>query len=369
MKADIGKRLQEARQGARLTQAELAARAGVSRALVSAVEAGRHLPRVDAAIALSRALGTNANVLFGPDPAEPVDAISGAPAPAGAKVRIGFVDDRPVTTPVRHGGDGWEAIDAVVGEGELVCVRPVEPQVVVAGCEPGLRVLERLLQARGTRAMAITTSSAAALGALASGRIHGAVLHFTEGAAPAELAEDRFLRLRLGRWSVGLAGAPGQRGAWWSDALTGRVAVIQREAGAGAQSAFERALRARGDGVGAGAGTSDAKADANADAAAAEASGAAAVSVSGPRVDSHLAASRLCLATGLPAVTIEPAAAAVGAAFHALESHAVELWIASRHVPEAGVARLLEAIHSSTYRRTLESVGGYDLSELGRRVA
>jgi hypothetical protein len=39
------------------------------------------------------------------------------------------------------------------------------------------------------------------------------------------------------------------------------------------------------------------------------------------------------------------------------------------HFSEVGVTRLLEALHSSTYRRTLESVGGYDLAGLGRQVA
>ncbi len=73
--------------------------------------------------------------------------------------------------------------------------------------------------------------------------------------------------------------------------------------------------------------------------------------------------------SSLPAVTIEPAAAAVGVDFHPLETHVVELWLNAAHFSEIGVTRLLEALHSSTYRRTLESVGGYDLTGLGRQVA
>ncbi|MBY0401620.1 helix-turn-helix domain-containing protein [Myxococcota bacterium] len=338
-----GTPLQRFRLAARWTQTELAARAGVSRALVSAVEAGRHLPRVDAALALARALGTTANALFGPEVSAPVDALSGEPPQPGTAVRVGFVGPRPITTPARHGDEGWEAIDDVVGGVEGAFVEPAEPQLVVAGCEPGLRLLERLLRARGTRAIAIPTSSASALAALAAGRLHGAVTHFTLDADPPAFAAIPVVRFRLASWRVGIAGRRGSRRGWWNSALCGRGEVIQREVGAGVQSAFESALQTKRRLPPRG--------------------------VAGPRVDSHLAASRLCLASGLPAVTIEPAAAAVGVAFHPLETHVVELWLGATHFAELGVSQLLEAIHSSVFRRTLESVGGYDLSELGRRVA
>lgn len=334
-----GHRLHESRLAAGLTQAELAARAGVSRALVSAVEAGRHLPRVDAALALARALGTTAAALFGPESGAVVDAISGVPVPAGSAVRMGFVGARPVTTPARHGEEGWDAVDVVVGAFGAGPLASADPQVVVAGCEPGLRLLERLLQAGGTRALAINASSASALAALAEGRLHGAVTHFKARAGPPPLEGLTIRRFHLAQWRVGLARPRGGRAGWWNTALGGRSEVIQRETGAGAQAAFERALRSKH------------------------------TRVAGPRVTSHLEASRLCLATGLPAVTIEPAAAVVGVDFHPLETHVVELWLNAAHLSEIGVTRLLEALHSSTYRRTLESVGGYDLSGLGRQVA
>ena len=55
----------EARERLGLTQAELAERAGVSRQLVGGVEAGRHVPSVDAAIRLARALDVSVEDLFG----------------------------------------------------------------------------------------------------------------------------------------------------------------------------------------------------------------------------------------------------------------------------------------------------------------
>jgi DNA-binding transcriptional ArsR family regulator/DNA-binding XRE family transcriptional regulator len=49
-----------------LTQAQLAELAGVSRQLVGAVEADRHLPRVDAAVRLAAALSTTVEELLAP---------------------------------------------------------------------------------------------------------------------------------------------------------------------------------------------------------------------------------------------------------------------------------------------------------------
>lgn len=340
---ESGRRLKEARLAARLTQAGLASSARVSRALVSAVEAGRHLPRVDAALALAEVLGTTAAALFGPERAAPVDAISGRSASPGSAVRVGFVGAHTVTTPARHGDEGWEPVDDVVGAPNGMATAARDPQLVVAGCEPGLRLLERLLQARGTRALAIGASTATALAALRAGRLHGAVIHFDVDSGAPPIGDDEIVRFHLGSWRVGLAGPRGGRADWWKGAVSGRKAVIQRESGAGSQTAFERAVRAHGRPGRAG--------------------------VEGPRVPSHLAASRLCRATGLPAVTIEPAAAAHDVAFHPLETHTVELWLASAHLAETGVTQLLETLHSSNYRRTLESVGGYDLAQLGSRVA
>ena len=54
------------RQGRGWSQAELAARAAVSRTAVSAIEARRLVPSVAAAMSLARVLGTTVEELFGP---------------------------------------------------------------------------------------------------------------------------------------------------------------------------------------------------------------------------------------------------------------------------------------------------------------
>ena len=328
-----GERLRRLRQSAGYTQAELAQAAGVSRTLISAVEAGRHLPRVDAALALASALGTSAEALFATSAPEIVDALTGQPPPAGTAIRLGVVGGRPVSAMPRPSGDGWQVVDGVVGD--LDSTLQDRKSVVIAGCEPGLIVMERLLRDHGTRALAIGASSAASLAALVAGRLHGAVVHFAEGQVP----EGRGVtRIHLARWRVGLAARAGSQRGWWRAALAGRRPVVQREVGAAAQEAFRRAASPE-------------------------------ETVDGPIAGSHLDACRQGVNSGLAAVTIEPAAAAVGADFHALETHEVELWLADEHRDEPGVRRLLDLLADRALRRTLESVGGYDLSRLGSRAA
>lgn len=326
--------LRTARLNAGLTQAELAARAGVSRQLVGAVEAGRHLPRVDAALALAATLGIHVESLFGsPDAA--VDALSGEPAPHGGLVRSGRVGDRPVTASVRVGPEGWGEADGAVDGGSVRAFSTPMPGPVIAGCEPGLQLLEAMLRRRGVGAMTINASTAAARAALAAGRLHGAVVH----SASAVRAEPNVVRFGLASWRVGLAAAPDAESGWAKRALAGASAVIEREPGAGVQTAFESAR--------------------------------AADSTAPPsrRARSHLEAVSWALATGSPAVTIEPAACAMGAQFHALETHTAELWVVEEWLGVRSVAAALDVVTTGPFQRQLAAVGGYDLTSCGVRVA
>jgi DNA-binding XRE family transcriptional regulator len=326
--------LRDLREAAGLTQAQLAARAGVSRQLVGAVEVGKHLPRVDAALALAAALGVDVAALFLPEAAPAVDVVTGSAPADGELVRMGVVGDRTVTAPVRTGPGGWDVADGVVEAGAISTLgRRRAPGLVVVGCEPGLEALERILREGGTGAVAATGSSAAAVDALAGGRVHAAVVH---GPAPADdrkLAGERFT---IARWRVGIAGPSDAAPGWWREALTGRVSVVQREEGAGVQRAFLDAAHA---------------------------------APPGPRVGTHLEAARFAVLAGMPAVTIEPAALAVGASFHALDVHEVQLWVARIHESEPVVADALEVLGSPRFQRRLAAVGGYDLAGLPARVA
>src|SRR5947209_11490121 len=109
-------RLRDRRVQAGLTQAELAARAGVSRQLVAAVEAGQNAPAVDAALGLARALATTVEELFAAAPAPVLPAL-GDHLRAGTPLRIGRVGEQLVAVELpEHGTSGaaWARPDGVL---------------------------------------------------------------------------------------------------------------------------------------------------------------------------------------------------------------------------------------------------------------
>src|SRR5690348_8712288 len=89
-------RVRAARERAGFTQAGLAQRAGVSRALVAAVEAGRHAPAVDAALRLATALDSTVEALFAPVEPERAAPVLGERLADGTRVRAGRVGERLV---------------------------------------------------------------------------------------------------------------------------------------------------------------------------------------------------------------------------------------------------------------------------------
>jgi DNA-binding XRE family transcriptional regulator/molybdate-binding protein len=334
----LGARVRRLRREQGLTQAELAARAGVSRQLVGAVEHDRHLPRVDAAVGLARALGVSVEALVD-EPAARLEGVVGALPRPGALVRVGRVGARLVCHPAGVSWDGWAAADGVLSEDGVELVEGARPGVVAVGCDPSLGLAARQVGAAASEGVvAVAAATAAAVAALAAGRAHACVVHGLEGALPDPPVAIQ--RWHLCRWQVGLAAPTETAPGWWRDVLGGGVEVVQREAGAGSQAAFERAVAASGG-----------------------------RRARGPTVAGHLEAAWLAGQRGTPAVTIEPAALVAGLAFHPLEVHTAELWVAEAWIDEPGVRRLLEALTSRALSRRLTAVGGYDLSGGGTRVA
>lgn len=331
-------RLRAAREAAGLGQSDLATRAGVSRQLVGAVEAGRHQPRVDSALALADALGVTVESLFG-GLSSPIDIASGGATKDAAMIRVGRVGDQLVTAPIRVGPEGWDAADGMVDQGRIIPFGNAAPGIVVGGCEPGLVLLERILREGGVGAVAVTLTSTAALECLSSGRLHAAVVHGSESDLAARANSIAVGRFHLARWRVGLAARQDAATGWWRRALSGKVSVVQREPGAGVQVAFRNAVsRSR-------------------------------LQVPGPIANSHIEAGRLAMAMDLSAVTIEPAAKVVGAAFHAIEVHSAELWVAEAWITDAVFESAMQVLSGARFQRQLAGVGGYDLEGSGVRAS
>jgi DNA-binding XRE family transcriptional regulator len=326
-----------------LTQAELAARAGLSRQLVAAAESGRNVPAVDAALALARALSTTVEELFA-QPAGPVLAALGKRLRDGVALRVGRVGDQLVAAELPdHGvaGANWAKPDGVLDSGELRLFPGASPAgVVVAGCDPALGVAEAMLEGLGQRSLlALSAPTGTALRALAQGRIHAAVVHGPAHALPEPPVP--VTRWHLARWQVGLAVPAKLRRQSFETVLGAKLPLAQRDPAATSQQAFERAA-----------------ADAGIDAL-----------PPGPRASGHLDAARIAALLGGTAVTNESAAGAFDLGFLALEAHVVEVWVDDRWLEHPGIDALGEILQTTAFTERVANFGGYDLVGAGQRVS
>jgi DNA-binding XRE family transcriptional regulator len=335
-------RLRERRLECGLTQAELAARAGVSRQLVAAVEAGQNAPAVDAALGLARALATTVENLFAPAP-EPVVSALGTSLAEGVSVKVGRVGEQLVACELSdHGiaGAGWAKADGSIRDGGLHLFAGANPRgLVLAGCDPALGVAEAMLEGLGSASL-LTLSAATGTGlrALARGGIHAAVVHGPRDRLPAPPVAVN--RLHLARWQVGLAVARAVRHRSLEPLLRGKAPIAQRDPAAASQQALLRAA-----------------ADVGVDAP-----------PPGPLAGGHIEAARIAATLGCAAVTTESAARAFDLEFLPLEEHVVQIWVAERWNDHPGVEALGNLLAAAAFTERVAQFGGYDLAGCGTRV-
>ena len=330
--------LRRARERAGLTQADLAARSGVSRQLVGAAEAGRHAPSVETALRIAQALEESVETLFGGTPDPPAIPASGLSD--GTPVAVGRVGDRHVVHALAGlvaGDAAWALPDGVV-EGGVVRLMPgAEPNgLVVIGCDPVLGLCETLIGRGAQRRMiAVSGTTGTAVAALAGRRAHAGLVHGPEGGLP--VAPAGVHRVHLARWRVGV-GVDAHLGAGSLEPLLDRgVPIIQREASAASQQALARAAGDR-------------------------------LPIAAQHASGHVDAARRAAIIGGAAVTFEPAARHHGLAFIPLETHLVELWIDDRWMDHPGATALLGLLGSDGFRGRVGLVGGYDLEGSGSLV-
>lgn len=335
-------RLRERRLQSGLTQAELAARAGVSRQLVAAVEAGHNTPAVDAALALAQTLAATVEDLFSSPVAMPFTPALGHRLPDGTPLRVGKIGDRLVASELAdHGtaGAGWAKPDGTLTDGRLTLFPGAEPAgVVLAGCDPAIGVAEAMLQGLGPRSMlAISTATGSALQALKRANVHAAVVHGPADQLP--VSPVPVLRLHLARWQVGLAIPRTRRRPSLEELLQGTKPIAQRDPAAASQQALARAGARFG----------------------------IASQHPGPRAAGHIDAARIAATLRCAAVTTEPAARAFELNFLSLEEHTVQIWLAEPWHDQA-VDTLGNLLVSAAFVQRVAQLGGYDLTDCGTRI-
>jgi DNA-binding XRE family transcriptional regulator len=320
-----------------LSQQDLATASHLSRQLISAVERGRHVPNVVAALAIAKALGAPVEEIFGAAPDVYLPALGRLPADGAGVVAV-RVGEPIVYHPVADTCSSWGRADGTYRDGRVELFPDSDPSgFAVAGCDPALGLAASMLPQRGPRRLvSILASTGQAIRALDAGRLHGGLVHGPAGRLPGN--SSPVLRWTLARWKVGLAFPPGFR-LDLERLARGGIRVAQQDPDAEVQRAFARALRSAG-------GTAN---------------------VRGPVASGHLdAAHRVEEGSVKVAVTMETAARAFGLAFFELEEHVSELRIAVSWLDHPGAQALLELIASPPFLARLAALGGYDLSEAGQ---
>src|ERR1700681_4638796 len=349
-----------------LSAIHLAAKVGVSRQTIYAMEAGTYVPNTALALRLARTLETTVEELFtlpgGDAPAPNLRSERAILLPGSASVQEGQavqlcrVEKRLVASAPSPVQWYFPAADAVVADKSrrqgTTRVRIFQEEddftdrILVAGCDPGISVLSRHVQAAGIELVLAHRNSSQALSLLKKGCVHVAGTHLRdEASGESNLPEigrlfpkNSVAVIAFAVWEEGILTARGNpkniRGI--EDLARKDVSIVNRERGAGSRVLLDSRLkrmriearRVRGY---------DDLAPGHLPAAWKVQSGA---------VD-------CCLATGA-------AARVLGLNFIPLVSERYDLVIRKQYLALPRIQNLFDTLSRSNFRRELEGLGGYD---------
>ena len=248
-------RVRERRERQGWTQDELATRAGLSRAGVSAIEMGRLVPSASAALALASALGCRVEDLFRlnrPGAAAP-PSWAWPPRREPCRYWKAEVGGRVWLYPAEATPAGVLPHDGVARAGTFSEPGDLDPSstLVIATCDPAAALLaDELRRSSGLRLLPLPRSSRAALALLGDGLVHAAGLHL----APADASDDGnaaavrerlgpgYRLLRVARWDEGLCLAPSLGLSTVGSAVNSGLRWVGREEGSGARQCLDELL-------------------------------------------------------------------------------------------------------------------------------
>lgn len=371
--ADIENNLAELRQRRGLSAAGLAKMVGVSRQTIYAMEAGGYVPNTAVALRMARALEAEVEDLFrlcnetdAPKLREErVALLPGSEVPQpGQAVQLCRVDRHLMASVPSALPWYFPASDAVVvhrparhQKTEVQVFHQEEDfrdRILVAGCDPGISVLARHVQAAGIELVLAHRNSSQALKLLKEGCVHIAGTHLRDEASGESnlpelgrlFSKNAVAAISFAMWEEGILTARGNPKSIRAieDFSRPDVSIVNREPGAGSRLLLDTRLkRARID----------------------------------PRTVSgydriapghlpaawqvHSGAADSCIAT-------RAAARMFGLGFIPLVSERYDLAIRRHHLELPGIQALLDTLSRSSFRRELESLGGYDTKGSGQRI-
>jgi molybdate-binding protein/DNA-binding XRE family transcriptional regulator len=365
--AEIENNLGRLREKRSLSAIELASRAGVSRQTIYAIEAGSYVPNTAVALRLARILETSVEDLFAlpADEFEPelprlkAQLLPGSePLQSGQPVQLCQVDKQLIASapsPVRW---YFPAADAVMaGKSDVQAFHSgaeFRNRILAAGCDPGISVLARHAQSAGVELVLAHRNSSQALDLLKEGVVHIAGTHLQdESSGESNLPEiGRLFPKRsiavvsFAIWEEGILTAPAnpKNIRTIEDFARRDVTIVNREKGAGSRRLLDAHLKR--------------------------------LQIPAARVRGYerLAAGHLPAAwqvkSGEADACIATAAAArlFGLRFVPLVSERYDLAVRRHHLDVPPMQKLLDILSHSSFRRELESLGGYDTTPAGQRL-
>jgi putative molybdopterin biosynthesis protein len=328
------------------SQAELAQRAGVSRAAVSAIEGRRLTPSVTAALALAEVLECSVEELFKAGCGSRKESLEWGWAPRTTCSRYweAKIGNRQLLYPVEAHWLNCTPHDGVWENDVFREHRSVSPEqtLVLASCDPGAGLLaSEYARATGFRLLVFPRAGLAALDLLQQGLVHVAALHRSTPKTPERNAET--VRERLG------AGFELLRAADWEEGLAVRQETAKRPLRAVAKEATCWAAREQGSG-------------------ARECLDEllAGRSFSGREVQGHGSVAEAVRSGWAEAgVCVRFAAEEAGLSFMPIRQEALDFCFSNTLLHDARLQGLIRLLRSRGYRRLLSELPGYDARHTG----
>jgi molybdate-binding protein/DNA-binding XRE family transcriptional regulator len=370
---EIENNLGKLRQRRGFSAIDLAKITGVTRQTIYAMEAGTYVPNTAVALRLARALDAKVEDLFvlgdeAPPPdlrAEKVFLLPGSgDSQPGQPVQLCQVDKRLIASPPSAVPWYFPPSDAIVvneesGNGKIkVRVfhsdREFQNKILLAGCDPGISVLTRHVQAAGVEMAVAHRNSSQALALLKEGCIHVAGTHLRdEASGESNLPEIQRLFpkesvavISFAIWEEGIIVARGNpKDIKGIEALARcDVLIVNREPGSGSRLLLDSSLNRLK------------------------------IPMRAVRGYNHIAPGHLPAAWQVHSgaadccIATRATARAFGLGFVPLVHERYDLAIRRRHLDLPAVQTLLDTLNRGSFRRELEGLGGYDTKAAGQRI-
>jgi molybdate-binding protein/DNA-binding XRE family transcriptional regulator len=352
--------IRQARAAVGMSQAELAAAAGITRQAMNAIELGRYVPNTTVAIRIARRLGRRVEDLFAAPDATTVVPVADAPPHVrhGDRVLVGRVGDRLVAHPRTARAsfsEGFTPSDAVWlqdGNAEIFSdPKDVDGTAFIVGCDPSLGLLASMVTRRLDvgRLAWIAGSSEHAIRTVSRSRAHAAGVHLRDprtkqcNVAAGRAARQGGVLIGYTKWEQGFVvrkGNPKRIGA--PESLARRdVRIINREHGSGSRSLLDQFISEGG-----------LRADA--------------IDGYATEAHSHFAVARAVAAGSADAgIGLRAVAEIEGLDFVPLDELSFDLVIPSAHLEHRAIGVMLDVLQEARTRRELATLPGYDASDAG----